>query len=305
MGLFSKIIFGAARKTGANKNDAKIAEIEYKKQKLASKEAKQARKENKKKSKEQLMIDNAIASITYSHSKFPEIRAHLTDLEDEANRLASTIEELKQRKLSREEKRELSDAKKTLGENLPYLYLSKDYFSYTLKIASGMKLKPNEYIFLAKFVHYFDGVRVLDDWDDVDTSLLGDIKEMGQDLFGIKSKEFDFDTFVYRYDEEIDNYKVPDLKPVLDSFSNLDINKLTNDEEEEESEEEEPSNNQELPIESPSCPNCGMAISTDSKFCPNCGSKIEIAPKKKFCSQCGCQLDAGARFCPQCGHKTE
>lgn len=85
--------------------------------------------------------------------------------------------------MSFREKSDLRKAKDKANKNLEYLYLVRDFFTVLAKSASGLILKTDEFMFLNKFVPYFDGVPVLDiDEESSDDSLLGAFKEVGQEL---------------------------------------------------------------------------------------------------------------------------
>ena len=80
---------------------------------------------------------------------------------------------------------------------------------------------------VTKFAPYFDGVPVLDvdDDEDSDDSVLGAFKEVGQELKEafISSKKgsnhFDFDEYLYRYSEKIEEFIMPDIDSAIESFN--------------------------------------------------------------------------------------
>ncbi len=231
----------------------------------------------------------------------------IAELEGETKALISSISSLKGVKLSFKEKGEFRKLKDKADKNLKYLYLTRDFFTALSKNASGLMLNDEESMLVTKFAPFFDGVPVLDidNDEDFDDSLLGAFKEVGQELKEtfISSKKstthFDFDDYLYRYDEKIEEYIMPDIDSAIESFKNAV------------SVQEVPANlevvntsvvaaSAEASSEEIVCPNCATKMSANSKFCPECGNKIEIK-KPSFCTQCGEPVVEGAKFCANCG----
>lgn len=231
----------------------------------------------------------------------------IAELEDETKTLISSVSSLKGVKLSFKEKGEFRKLKDKADKNLKYLYLTRDFFTALSKNASGLMLNDEESMLVTKFAPFFDGVPFLDidDDEDSDDSLLGAFKEVGQELKEafISSKKstthFNFDDYLYRYDEKIEEYIMPDIDSAIESFKNAV------------SVQEAPANlevvntsvvaaSAEASSEEIVCPNCATKMSANSKFCPECGNKIEIK-KLSFCTQCGEPVVEGAKFCANCG----
>ncbi len=232
------------------------------------------------------------------------------ELEGETKTLISNVSSLKGVKLSFKEKGDYRKLKDKAEKNLKYLYLTRDFFTALAKNASGLMLKDEDLMLVTKFAPFFDGVPVLDidDDEDTDDSLLGAFKEVGQELKEafISSKKssshFDFDEYLYRYDEKIEEYTMPDVDSAIENFKNAM------------SVQETPAATEAVsapvasaaPAESAAaseeigCPNCGTKMPASSKFCPECGNKIEIK-KPAFCTQCGEAVIEGSKFCASCG----
>lgn len=231
----------------------------------------------------------------------------IAELEGETKTLVSSVSSLKGVKLSFKEKGDFRKLKDKADKNLKYLYLTRDFFTALSKNASGLMLNDEEIMLVTKFAPFFDGVPVLDidDDEDSDDSLLGAFKEVGQELKEafISSKKstthFDFDDYLYRYDEKLEEYIMPDIDSAIESFKNAM------------SVQEAPANlevfntsvvaaSAEASPEEIVCPNCATKVKSNSKFCPECGNKIEIK-KPSFCTQCGEPVVEGAKFCANCG----
>lgn len=245
----------------------------------------------------------------YINTNIARICKMIGDLEGETKALIGNVSSLKGVKLSFKEKGDFRKLKDKAEKNLKYLYLTRDFFTALSKNASGVMLKNEEALLIAKFAPFFDGVPVLDidDDDDSDDSLLGEFKEIGQEFkeMFISSKKdksrIDLDEYLYRYDEKIDEYVFPDIDSAIESFKNAMAVHGT------------PAAVESVnapaaaapavaPSEEIDCPNCGTKMSANSKFCPECGNKIEIK-KPSFCIECGEPLVAGAKFCAGCGAK--
>lgn len=298
MGLFGKFL-------GATKNDAKVAKYEYKKAKLESKERKKEAARNKKQGQIKNILEGAQLSLNYAKNNYESMCEKVSSLYNETSELITVINDLKSRKLSRDEKKQLVEAQEEAPENLEYLYLAKDYFIFLTRLANGMALKNEQMLLLVKFGAFFDGVDVLSDEDDedVDDSLLADFKEIGRDfkeMFVSSKKQLsDFNLRDYveeKYCDEIGDLELPEIETALDAFEKLANKENTN-------KVEEPTNGihqeSEKTIE---CPNCHRSLPETAKFCPKCGTKIE-PQGPAFCMECGSSLRPGAKFCQKCGAK--
>ena len=241
----------------------------------------------------------------------------IADLESETKALIGEVAALKGVKLSFKEKGAFRKTKEKAETNLKYLYLSRDFFTALAKNASGLILSKEELDLVIKFAPFFDGVPVLDidDDEDSDDSVLGAFKEVGQELkeafISSKkgAKKFDFDEYLYRYDEKIDEFIMPDVDSAVENFKNTMA-------------QETPVASATVATSAPTvaasapptapvvaseeieCPNCHIKLSANSKFCLECGSKIEIK-KSAFCIECGESLAPGAKFCASCGTKVQ
>ena len=154
----------------------------------------------------------------YIKTNLVRISKMIADLENETKTLIEQIQANKGVKLSFREKGDFRKTKEKANKNLEYLYLVRDFFTALAKNASGLILKNEELMLVTKFAPYFDGVPVLDvdDDEDSDDSVLGAFKEVGQELKEafISSKKgsnhFDFDEYLYRYSEKIEEYTAQD-----------------------------------------------------------------------------------------------
>ena len=82
-------------------------------------------------------------------------------------------------------------------------------------------------MFVSKFAPYFDGIPVLDmDDEDSDDSVLGEFKEIGQELMSAfvsskkNPKHLNFEEYLCRYEEKLKEYEIPDIDGAIDSFKN-------------------------------------------------------------------------------------
>ena len=245
----------------------------------------------------------------YIKNNITRICAMLSDLQDETKTLLCDISASKNIKMSFREKGELRRSKDKVTLNLKYLYLSRDFFTALSKNASGLVLQNEELMLVIKFAPYFDGAPVfaIEDEED-DDSLLGAFKEVGQEFMSLfvssknNSKHFTLQEYLYRYQEKISEYIMPDINSAIESFkiatATLDINPETIA-----SSSVTPVGiPQSTSVEEISCPNCGVKLGSNPKFCPECGNKIEIK-QPAFCTQCGQALSAGSKFCANCGAK--
>lgn len=243
----------------------------------------------------------------YIKTNLVRISKMIADLENETKTLIEQIQANKGVKLSFREKGDFRKTKEKANENLEYLYLVRDFFTALAKNASGLILKNEELMLVTKFAPYFDGVPVLDvaDDEDSDDSVLGAFKEVGQELKEafISSKKgsnhFDFDEYLYRYSEKIEEYIMPDIDSAIESFNGAMA-----------AQETTATPAAETPIavasaassEEIECPNCHTKLAANAKFCPECGNKVE-AKKPAFCTECGEPINPGSKFCSSCGTK--
>lgn len=233
----------------------------------------------------------------------------ISDLENETRSLVSEISAAKGVKLFFKGKGDLRNTKDKANTNLKYLYLSRDFFSALAKNASGLALQNEELMLVTKFAPYFDGVPVIDMKDeDSDDSVLGEFKEVGQELMSAfvsskkSSKHFSFEDYMCRYEEKISKYIIPDVDSAIENFKNA-MSAIETPTAAVTSTAEDPTvTTPSTATEEIECPNCHTKLSSNSKFCPECGSKIEIK-KPAFCTQCGEPVAAGAKFCANCGAK--
>ena len=243
----------------------------------------------------------------YIKTNLHRISKLISDLEGETQTLIGQVSALKGTKMSFREKGEFRKTKEKLDTNLKYLYLSRDFFTALAKNRSGLILSKEELSLVVKFAPYFDGVPVLDIYedDDSDDSLVGAFKEVGQELKEAfisskkATKNFDFDDYLYRYDEKLEEYQMPDVDSAIETFKNsMAVQEVSTT----------PSNEQikatsaAETTKSITCPNCGTTLDANAKFCLECGSKIEIK-KPSFCIECGEPIVEGAKFCSGCGKK--
>lgn len=164
----------------------------------------------------------------YIKSNFVRVCKLLTDLQNETQSLISHITSMKGVKMSFREKGDLRKTKEKANKNLQYLYLSRDFFTALSKNASGIALQNEELGLVTKFAPYFDGVPVLDvDDDDSDDSVLGAFKEVGHELMSAfvsskkSSKHFDFEDYLSRYEENLEEFVIPNLDSAIESFKNV------------------------------------------------------------------------------------
>lgn len=238
----------------------------------------------------------------YIKTNLVRISKMVEDLENETKTIIEQIRANKGVKLSFREKGDFRKAKEKATKNLEYLYLVRDFFTALAKNESGLILKNEELMLVTKFAPYFDGVPVLDidDDEDSDDSVLGAFKEVGQELKEafISSKKgsnyFDFDEYLYRYSEKIEECIMPDIDSAVQSFNNAMAVQET-----------PVAPNADVPPSVPEdaeCPNCHTKLAANTKFCPECGNKIEVK-KSAFCTECGAPINPGSKFCSSCGAK--
>lgn len=243
----------------------------------------------------------------YIQANLVRIVNMIAELENETKALIEQIQANKGVKLSFREKGDLRKTKEKANKNLEYLYLARDFFTALAKNASGLILKNDELMLVVKFAPYFDGVPVLDvdDDEDSDDSVLGAFREVGQELKEafISSKKgsnhFDFDEYLYRYSEKIEEYIMPDINSAVENFKNT---MATQDAPVATVAETQVGVAPAVASEEIECPNCHTKLGANAKFCPECGNKIEIK-KPAFCSECGEPINPGSKFCPSCGTK--
>ena len=243
----------------------------------------------------------------YIKTNLVRISKMIADLENETKTLIEQIQANKGVKLSFREKGDFRKTKEKANKNLEYLYLVRDFFTALAKNASGLILKNEELMLVTKFAPYFDGVPVLDvdDDEDSDDSVLGAFKEVGQELKEafISSKKgsnhFDFDEYLYRYSEKIEEYIMPDIDSAIESFNSVMA-----------AQEATATPVAETPVavasaassEEIECPNYHTKLAANAKFCPECGNKVE-AKRPAFCTECGEPINPGSKFCSSCGTK--
>ena len=242
----------------------------------------------------------------YIKNNMARICGLISELGSETRTLVDKVNASKGLKLSFKEKGEYRKTKEKAEKSLTYMYLARDFFTALAKNASGLILKNEELMLVIKFAPYFDGVPVLDidDDEDSDDSVLGAFKEVGQELKEAfisskkDSKHFDFDEYMYRYEEKLEEYIIPDINVAIESFKSAMA-------------AQEPTiTATAAPVVAPTeasaeqiaCSNCGTMLSVNSKFCPECGNKIEIK-KPSFCTECGEPITEGSKFCSGCGKK--
>ena len=242
----------------------------------------------------------------YIKNNMARICSLIAELESETRTLVDKVNASKGLKLSFKEKGEYRKTKEKAEKSLTYMYLVRDFFTALAKNASGLILKNEELMLVIKFAPYFDGVPVLDidDDEDSDDSVLGAFKEVGQELKEAfisskkDSKHFDFDEYMYRYEEKLEEYIIPDINVAIESFKSAMAA------------QEPTATATAAPVVAPTeasteqiaCSNCGTMLSANSKFCPECGNKIEIK-KPSFCTECGEPITEGSKFCSGCGKK--
>lgn len=238
----------------------------------------------------------------YVKTNLARICKMLAELEGETKTLISNVSSAKGMKLTFKEKGEVRKTKEKAEKNLQYLYLARDVFTALSKTASGLTLNDEDVMLVAKFAPFFDGVPVLDIYedDDSDDSLLGAFKEVDQEFMEVfisskkSAKKFDFDEYLYRYDEKIEEFIIPDVDSAIESFKAAMAV--------EDPATVSPVTAAPAEAEQIACPNCGTMIDAYAKFCLECGNKIELK-KPSFCTQCGEPIVEGAKFCAACGAK--
>ncbi len=252
--------------------------------------------------------EQSLGYCNYIKTNLVRICKLIGEMEGETKSLISNVSSMKGIKMSFKEKGEFRKTKDKAEKNLKYLYLIRDFFTALSKNASGLILTNEEQLLVVKFAPFFDGVPVLDvDDEDYDDSLLGAFKEVGQELKEafVSSKKstthLDFDDYLYRYDEKMEEYVMPDIDSAIESFkSAMSIQEAPTTAEADKASAEATSvatSSEEI-----ECPNCGTKLSANSKFCQECGNKIEVK-KACFCVECGEPLTQGSKFCANCGTK--
>lgn len=242
----------------------------------------------------------------YIKTNLARVSKQISELESETKVLIEQIQAKKGVKLSFREKGDFRKTKDKANKNLEYLYLIRDFFTALAKNASGLVLKNEELMLVTRFAPYFDGVPVFDiDYEDSDDSILGEFKEIGQELKEtfISSKKdpnhFDFSEYLHRYSEKIEEYIMPDIDIAIVSFNSAMAAQETTATPIEETPIAGASS---APSEAIECSNCHAKLDANAKFCPECGNKIE-AKKPAFCTECGEPIKPGSKFCPGCGTK--
>ena len=246
---------------------------------------------------------------SYIKSNLTRICKLIADLEKETKTQIGEISALKRMKMSFKEKSAFRKMKEKTETNLKYLYLVRDFFTALAKNVSGLILSNEELMLVMKFAPFFDGVPVLDIYDDedIDDSVSEAFKKVEKEVKDafISAKKFDLDDYLYRYDEKIDEYIIPDIVSAVESF----LNAIASQENlAEVAAPESPAATPEPTVatlvdpKEIECPNCHKVLSANARFCIECGRKIEIK-KPDFCVKCGEPLVPGAKFCAFCGTK--
>ena len=122
--------------------------------------------------------EQSLGYCNYIKTNLVHVCKLVGETEDETKSLISNVSSMKGIKMSFKEKWEFRKAKDKAEKNLKYLYLTRDFFTALLKSASGLTLTNEEQLLVVKFAPFFDDVPVL----DIDDSLLGAFKEVGQEL---------------------------------------------------------------------------------------------------------------------------
>ena len=254
---------------------------------------------NKKQNQEQ-----ADSYCIYINNNITRIRKLIAELSNETQSLITNLSSIKGFTISIKQKNNFRDIQGKIITNLMYLYLSRDFFTTLSKSISGVVLSNKELLLVIKFAPFFDGTPVLYLSDENnDDSLLGAFKEIGQELKSAfistksKSTKLNFEEYLSRYQEQFENYIIPDVGSAIDNFENAISNR-----EESFSLKKNSNTIDTFPPEEIECPNCHTLMSTNAKFCPECGTKIEIK-KPAFCMQCGAPINEKAKFCANCGTK--
>lgn len=205
----------------------------------------------------------------YIKSNFARVSKLLSDLKNDTQELVSQISAKKGVKMSFREKGDLRKVKDKANKNLQYLYLSRDFFTALSKNASGIALQSEELTLVTKFAPYFDGVPVLDVEDEADESVLGAFKEVGRELRSAfisspkASKHFDFEDYMCRYEEQLDEFVMPDIDSAIASFRNV-------------------TSSQDTPTAS---------AQTKKVVCPCCGANLTGSSTLGECEYCGTALN--------------
>lgn len=292
MGLFNKIIGN-----GASKNDVKVAKLELEKEKL---EHKRAGLEGKDLANRASM-EEAKNYLNYAIKKYSLFSKDVNSLVESTNKLLAFIKSKENEKLGFKEKGEARKKKEEASNNIKYLYMIREFFGILTKMGHGLSLKTNDYLFVIKFAPYFEGKKVLDEFDDddYDDSIAGEFKSMWGEIkeeFVGKKKEvskFSFEDYLENYYDEIDKLVMPSLTETLAGFEES-VNEKT---------VAQPTKTENsLTTGICNCSNCGASINEGIKFCPECGNKVEAA-KPAFCVKCGTEIKPEVKFCPECGHK--
>lgn len=291
MGLFGKTIKSVVGNNvsslvGTNKNDVKVAKYEMKKAKIEQKNNDQKQRS-----------EDIKGVLRYVGSNIDAFESQLDSLSAETEKLIGSLESING--YGRATKRTQRNTTEKIEENINYIHLSKTFFSFLSKVAIGIKLTENQYIFIEKFFPFFDGIKVLsDDYsNEEDDSLLGAFKEVGIELasaFVSVKKSFTFDDYLLEFDESTNNYTIPDYKTSISSFRKA---YSQNDSTSSPEDHKDPANTSNTTV----CTNCNASVSKNMKFCPECGESL--IPKTIFCSECGNKCDFEMKFCPSCGHK--
>jgi len=286
MGLFNKI--------GANKNDVKIAKMELEKEKRQEKKEKVKSKEQKRLD----MIERSKSLAIYTMDNIDKFVGFVDEYEGETKTLVDEVLSKDPATLSFKEKGDYKKKKNQATDRVRYLYLVKDYFTFVDKVINNLPMKDNQYLYIIKFIPFFDGTDVIEESDDEDNSLVGELNFIKKEIFGMfyssdNESSFAYEDFFGNYEEKIKKLNMPNLTSLINGIKKH----VSASSPKEEAKAVE--NKQEATIV---CSNCGYNVNATAKFCPECGNKIEL-PKKKFCSECGAELSPTSKFCPECGNK--
>ena len=246
MGIF-KSIFGGTAKT---------AKYEYKTEKLKANEKKIERKEALKNQKREETVKKALISVDVVGNDIKRVKAFINDF---TNTIAKDIEVMN----SCSSNSKKGSIKKQIIQNLKYLYLSFDFFTYAIKLKKGYPFEKWEYNFITTFPKFFNGTMLL---NEDDSSILSSFKEtagMFKEEFTGKGFDSTYEKLLSFNTENIESLKVIDLSDSIKTFEQFYNNK------------------EEVNSESINdiCP---------KKFCSQCGAKLE--PNSNFCPQCGFKL---------------
>lgn len=234
--------------------------------------------------KKLLIISQANEVVNYTIKNLQTCFEVVLKLYSETNELINEYDELKSNKLSFKEKRDLRAKANKIKYNLNYLYLAKEFLIYVNKFISKLPMNDDDYIYIIKFLPFFDGIKVIEKEDELDNTFEIYFAEINlpydEDLYDL----FSFQDSLIEYEDEINNMVLPDFERVMKSLSKINGDFVTSSE------------------DLLSCNNCGSKIDKSSKFCPECGLKIE-ENVNNHCKNCNAKIKSGSKFCSECGYK--